>query len=419
MLERSVFVTWKRGAMGSFFVSFHVRSTDRPGVAAAVQKRAGGHSRILEPLDGWISFYEQQASSQDDSWITKLLGHISADVTAPAIAFLCHDSDVACYWLFDRGRLVDSYNSCPGYFDDGPTEPQGGDVKLLAEYARNTSADELAEILKDDPTFADDIIVRLAEALGIDPERATSDYRDDDDESIGDNDSTDDDDDDDDDDDGPRATINLAEMRAKAQQQMQSWVDAINAGSSSDPEAVALVEAAAAGHMTELRRLIQAGVDLNRSAIGPLPQASQQPLARTIPGMLKIAMLPLMAATLNSREEVVRLLLDAGADPNVPHCSYGSTIHAAVAVGSPTILRLLLDHGGQADLRDANGQTPLDLLAGYRLMAERLASVQEMAKSMGKAGDGIVPEHLRQLAEVQPGWAECEAILRERAGRVS
>jgi hypothetical protein len=50
---------------------------------------------------------------------------------------MVHGSDIACYWLFDNGQILDEFNSDPGYFDadaDGPPSPAGGRPDVLSRY---------------------------------------------------------------------------------------------------------------------------------------------------------------------------------------------------------------------------------------------------------------------------------------------
>src|SRR5829696_2694227 len=104
--------------MGLFCANLHFRTEDDRALSAALERRGVARYRLLPAGNGWTSLYEERASRQDDDWIRDLGGGLSQDLQVAAIAFLVHDSDVACYWLFDGGRLVDEYNSCSDYFDD-------------------------------------------------------------------------------------------------------------------------------------------------------------------------------------------------------------------------------------------------------------------------------------------------------------
>src|SRR5208282_4766682 len=110
--------------MGLFCASLHFRAADDKALFAALSRRGVAHGHVLPAKNGWVTLYEQQASQQDDGWIRRLARNLSKDLQVAAIAFLVHDSDFACYWLFDNGRPIDAFNSCPDYFknDDAAGE---------------------------------------------------------------------------------------------------------------------------------------------------------------------------------------------------------------------------------------------------------------------------------------------------------
>jgi hypothetical protein len=119
---------------------------------------------------------------------------VSERLGAPVIAFLVHDSDFFCYWLCDRGELLDYYNSCPGYFgeshDDAPPRDKeaNAQIDLLVDYTRDgVSRKQIEDLLhpKDEvdglrmeQAMAEDTLRALAALLGIDVELARLDFRD-------------------------------------------------------------------------------------------------------------------------------------------------------------------------------------------------------------------------------------------------
>lgn len=60
-------------------------------------------------------------------------------------------------------------------------------------------------------------------------------------------------------------------------------------------------------------------------------------------------------------KEIVRMLLDAGADPNAGSASGGTPLHTAAFTGSIPIIQVLLAAGADPDIADAKGHTPLDV----------------------------------------------------------
>ena len=133
-------------------------------------------------LNGWATLYEELASEQDDTRIESLTADLSRDLQVPAIAFMVHDSDIACYWLFENGRLLDQFNSCPDYFDDAmddePSGATGGRPEIRLPFTLlGVQAAQLEAILSQKSLFAENVIEQLAETLGIAPERAVGDFR--------------------------------------------------------------------------------------------------------------------------------------------------------------------------------------------------------------------------------------------------
>jgi hypothetical protein len=51
------------------------------------------------------------------------------------LAAVLHDDDVLYLWLFQKGEIVDRYDSSPAYFDatSDHRRPEGGNVKLICE----------------------------------------------------------------------------------------------------------------------------------------------------------------------------------------------------------------------------------------------------------------------------------------------
>jgi hypothetical protein len=400
-------------SMGLFCVNFHFRTTDDRALSEALDRRGVTRYRVVPAKSGWTSLYEEQASEQNDGRIRDLAGGLSEDLHVPAIAFLVHDSDIACYWLFDKGQLLDEYNSDPGYFDsdaDGPPSPTGGRTDVLLRYCRpGVRQDELAAILAEDTvratTFADDLIRRLAKALGIDRNLAIADYRD----VPGDNGPGGmggSDDDDEDDDGGP----SVSPVRAGLIERLTKRLGFAPAGAPADPQVAALVQAAARGDTDEIDRLLASGVSITGEAPAPLPGGSLMPvLAQLFPGGIpQIAMTPLLAAVVNKQRPAAARFLAGGADPNLVHPRYGTAVHAATGAGDAELLRLLIERGGDVNARNAQGHTPLQMLAASREGLDRLVQMHAAMKSVGMN----LPRQLADVSLPKEGWDACAQLLK-------
>ena len=134
---------------------------------------------------------DRQTEDQNVKDLEALAKFLSRKLKCTALASLVHDGDRYLYWLFARGKLLDTYDSVPGYFNEENDDllPAGGDVeKLCAAFEQldvvvtvrqifgrveKTSRDELdpGELL-----IGEDIHAALAEALGMPPFAAATGY---------------------------------------------------------------------------------------------------------------------------------------------------------------------------------------------------------------------------------------------------
>jgi len=401
--------------MGLFCVNMHFRSTDDKALTGAVKKRGVTAFRVLPAKGRWTTLYEEEASHQDDRRIRELMEGLSRDLKVAAIAFMVHDSDIACYWLYENGQLLDEYNSCPAYFDDdatGDEPPSGGRPDVLVRYCQpGVAEDDLASMLVGESVFAEGVIERLAEALGIDVERALSDYRDGGGGGgprgtggFGD----DDDDDDGGEDDGPQL-LSMRQGLAGRLTQMLGF----DLRESADPQSMALVQAAVKGDVAEIDRLLAAGVAVDGEAPAAMPGPTTAATAQLFAGQLpQILMTPLLAAISHKQHAAAERLLERGGDPNHAHRLFGTPVHAAAGGGEVELLKLLINRGGDVNARNAHQQTPLQAIRQARAAVERFAQAEQMMKSMGMKIPGLV----NQMAQVElptEGWDACERLLKE------
>lgn len=402
--------------MGLFCVNLHFRTADDKALTAALNRRNITQNRVLPAKNGWTSLYEERASQQDDDRIRELASDLTKDLHVAAIAFMVHDSDIACYWLYDDGTLLDEYNSCPDYFDedgDGSSGPTGGQPAALLPYCRSGVTEaNIEEILQGENVFAESVVEGLAEALGIESGRALADYRDEGAAPGGDDDS-DDEGDGDDDGGGPVAAPPAVGLMGRLAKMF--GVGAADAGA---PKSAALVQAAASDDVETIERLLAEGVAVDGEAPAPLPGGqSMAGLGQVFPGGLpKIAMTPLLAALVHKKRAAVVSLLNAGADPNRVHPMFGTAVHTATGAGEVEFLQLLIDRGGDITARNAKGQTPLEVVVASRATLDRLAQAQAMMKSMGMRAPGLV-DKLSNITLPTEGWDACERLLKARLAR--
>ena len=109
-----------------------------------------------------------------------------------------------------------------------------------------------------------------------------------------------------------------------------------------DADADSLFDAVVTGDLAEVKRLVvSCGVDPN----------VKDNDGRT----------PLHRAAKRGHVDIVKLLLEHGANPNIQENKYGYTpLHVAVKNCHVDVVRVLLEHGADPTIRDNEGRTPLD-----------------------------------------------------------
>jgi hypothetical protein len=426
--------------MGAFLVNVHVRTEDHDSLVRALKALPVDRCWATSTKDGWSTVYDERASTQDEELIRELTRSLSEKLAAPAIAFLVHDSDFLCYWLFDRGELLDEFNSCPDYFGEAEEEPgdrdgarTAGQPDVLLRFCRPGSRlRDIEQVLSLEPTFAESQLEGLAPLLGIEVERLMTDYRDFeagdaseefDAEFVGvgspmETESSQgrailrfpggdlDDEDLLDDETAPPESI-----RGRNVARLQGL---FRPSAPHDPLVAELVQAASEGNVTEIERLVAAGADIQGTAPLKLSTKGTPPfVARMLQGGgLSIPVSPLLAAVSNKRLDAARLLIELGADVNAQHAMFGSLVHGAASGGAPDLLRLLLDAGAGVNELNAQGQTPLQALRAVRSMTSQLGNLRSLGAALPA---GFLTEFERLLPSAE-GWDECERLLRERGG---
>ena len=127
-----------------------------------------------------------------------------------------------------------------------------------------------------------------------------------------------------------------------------------------------LRNAAGGGHLAIVRLLLEHGADPN------LPEEGIAPLGHA-----------LHAAACNGHAEIVRVLLEHGAHPNVPIDSSADTLSAALARGDQTMIDLLCSHGAARSLEllayYGDVQTAAAVLAANPALANDATALENAA----------------------------------------
>jgi uncharacterized protein len=94
---------------------------------------------------------------------------------------------------------------------------------------------------------------------------------------------------------------------------------------------------------------------------------------------------PLLRMTRENKRETARVLLDAGANPNIVGASGYAALHVATLAGNLQMASLLLDYGANADPVDSNGETPILLACKYNSPQMATFLIQRGAASFAQA----------------------------------
>lgn len=145
--------------MGNFYSNITLSTDERDKVINfLIEKKL--HTFVY-PIDDFICVFPKQ-----DAVLFELAEQLSALMKCSAFAVMIHDDDLLIYKLFDSGKLLDHYNSFPGYFSGIDEPSSGGDPeKLCLVYSVPEEAAALEEILRKKYTFEsnrhDAIIAKL------------------------------------------------------------------------------------------------------------------------------------------------------------------------------------------------------------------------------------------------------------------
>jgi hypothetical protein len=125
--------------------------------------------------------------------------------------------------------------------------------------------------------------------------------------------------------------------------------------------------AAAYGFVDVVKILLEHGADVN---------------PRNVDGIT-----PLHLATVAGHVDVARILLEHGADVNTKNEDNQTPLHYAAIEGHAVVARLLLEHGADPSIRDRDGKTPLDI-ARKKKHKEVVRVIEEFVEQ-GRRGRGV------------------------------
>lgn len=191
-----------------------------------------------------------------------------------------------------------------------------------------------------------------------------------------------------------------------------------------------LLLACEANRLPKVEELLQSPLDPNATSAGRIPvhAAAEKGHSDVVRLLLEAKAEPnassphgtnaLHLATQNGHSEVVRWLLQAGADPNAAMDLDVTAVHMAALKGYPEVMSLLLGAGAEANVTMANGSAPL-LLAAHsgnlellRLLIDAQANTN-YSVSNGLTGLHVAIQrgHLEQVRLLLKARAQATATL--------
>ena len=134
--------------MGAFYGNIVLKGPSQAEVAAALR---GRNAAVTEKIGECIVVFDSVVDEQDTDRIQGLSSRLSKDFQCAVLAAIVHDDDVFMYLCYNRGNLVDWYNSAPDYFgtdtEGESSAPAGGDAQVLCSLFAADRVNEVRAIL--------------------------------------------------------------------------------------------------------------------------------------------------------------------------------------------------------------------------------------------------------------------------------
>jgi ankyrin repeat protein len=128
---RWLFLNERPGCLGTFYVNHQVRGDTAEPVLALARRVCVGLAYVAPARNGWVAVYDESSDTQDEAMIHQVGHDLSDGLATTVFTFLVHDDDVFRYVLYERGKLVASFDSWPDYYRLGEQSPDADSQEVV------------------------------------------------------------------------------------------------------------------------------------------------------------------------------------------------------------------------------------------------------------------------------------------------
>ncbi|MGL4345320.1 MAG: hypothetical protein ACRCTE_08990 [Cellulosilyticaceae bacterium] len=153
-------------------------------LAEAHEKSSWSVAIAYAPKTSWVGVYENGLASQlDPSFLEEMAVIFSRELATNALVNMVCDSDVLVMQLFQNGKKLETYHSCPDYFEEQISEDQLSHMQRLSAcwehmLAKGYVIDDLTRVWEEQAVFAEVTLAAVAECIGINSEQSVMGFED-------------------------------------------------------------------------------------------------------------------------------------------------------------------------------------------------------------------------------------------------
>jgi hypothetical protein len=152
--------------MGPSYSNLVLRGPERGRIVQALEAR--GRTAFVGPTVNGCTVVFDEESEHDPQDVAALAAELTAALGGAALGVTLHDDHVLSCSLAQEGRVVDEYDSSPGYFEGNERPPHGGNAALLCDaFGVPERAAEVERILRGDHALETARHEELTQALGL------------------------------------------------------------------------------------------------------------------------------------------------------------------------------------------------------------------------------------------------------------